>query len=141
MWKKYLKFILLGVVLIVLGVVLFIRFYIFKEAATSVASKKADIILEAGDLVNSFETDEKTANTNYLNKIVEVKGVVDNVADSKSDISVYLKQKGKTSGVMCSFDKAEYQKNPVKPGDHVSIKGICSGYLMDVVLNKCAVKK
>ncbi len=128
-------------VLLVLAAFLFVKFYIFKKADTSVVSKKADIVMEAGDLVKSFETDEKSANVKYLNKIIVVKGEVDNITDTKADITVYIKQKGKTSGIMCSFDRTEFQRNVVKIGDQVSIKGICSGYLMDVVLNKCTVEK
>lgn len=141
MWKIIKKFILPGVILIALGIFLFVKFYIFKKADVSVASKKPDIEMVAGDLVKGFETDEKAANTKYLNKIIEVKGVVDNVTETKADVTVYLKEKDKTAGIMCSFDKLEFQKNLVKAGDQVRIKGICSGYLMDVVLNKCAVEK
>lgn len=117
----------------------FVKFYVFKESATTVASQKADFVVEAGDLLSTFEKDEKVANDKYLNKIVEVKGLVDNVTDTKDDITVYIKQKGKTSGIMCSFDKKEFKRKGAKSGDEVSVKGICSGYLMDVILNKCAV--
>ena len=50
-------------------------------------------------------------------------------------------EKGKTSGVMCSFDKNVIKKDAVKPGDSVNIKGICNGYLMDVIMNKCVLMK
>ena len=138
--KKVRIILIIGATL-VLVIFFFVKFYIFKKADTNVASKKADVEMEAGDLVKSFDADEKSANTKFLNKIIMVKGVVDNVTDTKSDITVYIKQKDKTSGIMCSFDKTEFQKSPVKAGDEVRIKGICSGYLMDVVLNKCALVK
>jgi hypothetical protein len=141
MWKKIKKYILPAIILVALAVFLFVKFYIFKVSDTSVSSRKADIELTAIDLLKSFEADEKAANTQYLNKVVQVKGLVDNVTESKADFAVYLKEKDNTSGVMCSFDKSEFQKNPIKAGDQVSIKGICNGYLMDVVLNKCAVEK
>jgi hypothetical protein len=138
---KKIKLIIAIVVLLFLVGGLVVKFYVFKKAETSVASKKADIVMESGDLVTNFENDEKSANAKYLNKIIEVKGVIDNITDTKADVTVYLKQKASTSGVVCSFDKTVFQKNTVKIGDQVSIKGICSGYLMDVVLNKCAVVK
>jgi len=136
---------LVVVLLLVLFGFVFVKFYVFRKADTSVASKKADVEITVSDLVKSFEIDEKAANTKYLSKIILVKGIVDNVADTKNDtaaeITIYLKDKGKTSGVMCSFDKSIIHKDVVKSGDSVSIKGICSGYLMDVVMNKCALVK
>ncbi len=119
---------------------IFVKVYVFKNAETSVTSKKADITMEAGQLVKDFSSNENSANTKYLNKIITVKGFVDNVADNKADVSVYLKLKDETSGVLCSFDRAEFKKNAIKAGTQVSIKGICNGYLMDVVLNKCALE-
>lgn len=142
------KIITIGLVVILLVAFigfLFIKLYVFKKPDASVASKKPDVEITAKDLVNSFETNEKTANAKFLAKIILVQGVVDNVAETKSDtaseITVYLKDKEETSGVMCSFNKSVLQKDLLKPGDSVKIKGICSGYLMDVVLNKCALVK
>lgn len=142
--KKWMVSLAVVLLLALIGI-LFVKFYVFKKADESVASKKADVEITADDLVKSFEADEKSANARYLSKILLVKGTIDNVADTKNDtateITVYLKEKGKTSGVMCSFNKHVFKKDSVKPGDSVSIKGICSGYLMDVVMNKCALVK
>lgn len=131
-----------GVIVIVLVLfLLFLKLYIFRNSDTSVSSRKADVELNAGELMKSFETDEQSANTKYLNKIIMVKGIVDNITDTKNDITVYLKEKGNTGGVMCSFSKFEYKHEALKIGDTAKIKGVCNGYLMDVVLNKCAIEK
>jgi DNA/RNA endonuclease YhcR with UshA esterase domain len=138
---------ILAIIAIAMAILVFffIKFYIFRKSDVSVASKKADIEIAAGDLVKSFESDEKAADAKYLSKIILVKGIVNNVADTETgtapDITVYLKEKGSDSGVMCSFDKSTFKKEMVKQGDLVSIKGICNGYLMDVVMNKCALVK
>lgn len=135
---------LIALILIIL-IGIFIKVYIFRKADVSVASKKADVEISAGDLAASFESDEKAANAKYLSKIILVKGVVESISESKSDtasqVSVYLKEKGSTAGVMCSFDKTTFPKDKIKQGQTVYIKGICDGYLMDVVLNKCAMNE
>jgi hypothetical protein len=141
MSKNVKRIILAAIVFVALAVFMFIKFYIFKKADISVGSKKADVEMVAADLVKSFESDETAANGKYLNKIIAVKGTVDKISDNKEDISVYLKEGNESSGVMCSFDKSTIQKDAVKPGDKISVKGICSGYLMDVVLNRCAIEK
>jgi len=115
--------------------------WVFKKSDISVGTKKADIEIEAGALVKNFETDENTANAKYLNKVIRVTGVVDKVVEGSNDVSVYLKKKDESSGINCSFDKSVFKKISCKTGNLVSIKGVCSGYLMDVVLNKCAMEK
>jgi hypothetical protein len=130
---------------VIVAIILFVGVWswVFKKSDVSVGTKKADIEIEAGALVESFETDENAANSKYLNKVIRVTGPVDKIVEGANDVSVYLKKKGESSGVSCNFDKSVFKSKNVKckTGDLISIKGICSGYLMDVVLNKCAVEK
>ena len=105
------------------------------------ASKNADIQITAQDLLSKFETNEEEANTLYLDKILLVSGLVDEIKADSATVSIYLKNKESLSGVICGFNKSEIDMNEIKKGDQVKIKGICSGYLLDVVLNKCSIVK
>jgi hypothetical protein len=144
--KKYsmagnLKRIMFASAVVVIFLFVGVWSWVFKKSDISVGTKKADIEIEAGALVKNFETDENTANAKYLNKVIRVTGVVDKVVEGSNDVSVYLKKKDESSGINCSFDKSVFKKISCKTGNLVSIKGVCSGYLMDVVLNKCAMEK
>ena len=68
-----------------------------------------------------------------------VSGTVDSVTEDSLGYSVYLKEKDAISGIVCSFDKSSIDSARVKPGAQINVKGICTGYLMDVVLNKCSL--
>ncbi len=127
-------------IVVIMGIVLGIAalMYTFKKSAVSVKSKKPDVVLHAGDLLNAFETDEPKANGLYLGKIVSVTGRVQSVSEDSVGISVYLKEEDDLAGILCSFDKSADVSSIVK-GKEVEIKGICTGYLMDVVLNRCAI--
>ncbi len=138
--KRKVTIISAGIVIIVLAVFITWK-WVFREADTSVSAQKADISLDAAKLVQDFEMNEDSANTKYLNKVVSISGTVDNLKETENNITVYLKDPGDISGVVCSFDKTTLDTSSVKPGDRVKIKGICSGYLLDVVLNKCAIDK
>jgi len=141
MKSKKIKIVVIALALVVIVIAVFFKFYIFRKADTSVTSRTADVVIEAGDLVKSFDQDEKTANVKYLNKIVMVNGVVDEIKDAQTNMTVHITGTDASSGVICNFDKNEFGKNPAIVGKHVSIKGICNGYLMDVILNKCAWEK
>ena len=139
MSRKYIILISFVVVAAVIGL-LALR-WVYKPAATSVDAEKADVVISAGDLVNQFETDETAANKSYLDKIVLVTGTIESVSEDQTVITVSLKNPGDLSGVLCSFDNTTLKKEDFITGKQIKVKGICTGYLMDVVLTKCSLVK
>lgn len=133
------KFLIIG-----LAVALAIGFIVwkitFKKADTSVQDKKADVEILASNLLSEFETNESAANTKYLDKIIVVEGIVADVKKDTSGVSVYLKEPESMSGVLCGFNKNTQIPHEIKVGETLKIKGVCNGYLMDVLLNKCSVE-
>jgi len=123
----------------VIGVIVALR--VFKKAEISVASAKAELAIGASPLTQQFENNEDSANALYLGKIIEVSGTINSISDNEQGISIYLKNNGESSGVMCSFGKGTIKTSELSQGQSVKIKGICNGYLLDVVLNKCAISK
>jgi hypothetical protein len=111
--------------------------YTFRKTSTSVDDQKTDLECTATELVTAFETDETAANALYLGKILEVSGTVEAVTEDSLGISVYLKDQDALAGVMCSFDRQNVESALLLNGTQVTVKGLCTGYLMDVVLNKC----
>jgi len=128
-------------ILFVVGIIaaVLVYMYTFRKTDPSVASKKADIEISAAELLKSFETDEAAANALYLGKIIRVSGVVESVSEDSVGISIYLQDADAMAGVICSFDKKTNDISWVEKGSTVKIKGICTGYLMDVVFNRCAM--
>lgn len=137
---KKLRIVVLILAVVIIGGAAFVKFVIFRKSDPSVASKKPDIEIASGALVKNFEMDENSSNSKYLNKILLVTGRVDNITANKDEVTIYLKDKDQTSGVMCSFTKGQIPGDAVVVGNTVKIKGICNGYLMDVVLNRCSLE-
>jgi len=113
--------------------------YTFRDSESSVAGRKTDITIDASGLVSAFETNEDSANDLYLEKIIRVSGTVGSVSEDSLGYSVYLKENEAGSGVLCSFDRASFEPSRITPGSKVVIKGMCTGYLLDVVLNRCSL--
>lgn len=120
---------------------IFIREWVYKEPDKSVGNRSTDIIISAGQLVKAFEEDENSANAKYLNKIIEVTGIIKSITENDKEICVVIKDDNATAGVSCSFDLSTIEKSNFVPGKSIIVKGICNGFLMDVVLNKCVVIK
>ena len=126
-----------GIAVIALGVAGYL--YTFRPSATDVSGQKAFLELNAEELVTEFETNEKEANSKYLDKVMIVEGNIASITEEASSISVYLKPEDAISGVMCTFDKSSIDQSLYSRNQTVRVKGICTGYLLDVVLNKCVI--
>lgn len=131
----------IAIVFLGLIVAIFIWLYAFRKADLSVASQKAETEIAATDLLKKFESNETEANTTFLGKVIIVSGTIDKITEDSTNVSVYLKNPEDISGVMCGFNKTMIDKTTIKTGSTLRIKGICTGYLMDVVLNKCSLEK
>jgi len=114
--------------------------YLFNKPHQSIKSVDAEFQSTAPELVTQFQDNEEAANKQYLGKVVEVNGVVSDIAtDEKGVLNITL-QGGDLSVVTCQFEKANQESAlTLKKGQSVSIKGICTGILMDVVLVDCVV--
>jgi hypothetical protein len=134
------KRILILVLVIAVITALLVWKYTFRKTESSVESQKAEVVVTASDLLAAFETDEDQANTLYLDKIVQVTGRVESVSEDSLGVSVYLKENDAISGILCSFGKGSMEPSSLQAGNIISIKGICTGYLMDVVMNKCSLE-
>lgn len=118
--------------------------YLYNKQHKDLSRVKADYILEAHDLVLAFATDEVAASGKYINKVIEVTGLVTwmEFGAADSTLSLTLTGYGDNSGVICTFNGVT-DKSLVsfKEGKSLTVRGECSGMLMDVLLNNCAVVK
>lgn len=112
--------------------------YLFYKKPANQAFVKPDYIITAIALQKDFEDNEKAASSKYINKTLEVTGSVASItqADS-SNLNISLKTGSDLSSVICTFASSDPSK--FKIGEETTLRGICSGYLMDVLLNNCAL--
>lgn len=134
-------FILSGVVvalLIAAGYGVYV--YTYNKPHRSV--QKADLTIEALQLLAEFEQDEAKANTMYLDKVIEVNGVVKDVMKRDNSFTLLLGDPAALGSVSCALDSmSATDAYGVKAGDTVIVRGICTGMLMDVALTNCQLIK
>jgi hypothetical protein len=134
---KYIKYLLL---LAAIGAA--VGFYMYNKPHQNMERAAADVTMTAPELFQAFEEDELAANEAYLDKVVEVKGKVQDVSkDDEGLTSLTLNSGSDMFGVICQFDElTDHSKTEFEVGEEVTVKGICTGKLMDVVLVRCVVK-
>lgn len=131
-----------GIVMLVIVSGVAFGLYKFNLKHSDLRKVKPAYTLGSTELFAAFETDETSASAKYLNKVVEVSGNVAAIEYGSADstLSITLRPEDQFSGVICTFSGIKDQSQvSVKIGDMVSIRGECSGMLMDVLLNNCAL--
>lgn len=108
-------------------------FFVWNKPQQNVKSATA-IPVQATTLFSEYSTNEKNANARYIDKIVEVSGTVSSISkNSEGKTVVLLKTDDLMFGVNCTMEEVV----KIKEGETVSLKGICTGYLTDVVVIRC----
>jgi hypothetical protein len=122
---------------------LLIGLYLFNKKDPNLIKVKPDYIIDVSSLVNEFTQDENSASAKYVDKVLEVKGPVLAIEPtSDSTMNVTLSAENQMTGVICSFrDVTDTSSQNLKQGEIVTIRGVCSGMLMDVLLNNCVMVK
>lgn len=112
------------------------------EATQTSIPETVDVLrISAADLLAQYETNEVAADRVYKGKLVEVRGVVDNVGkDILGQMYVALKG-GNEFGIFCvqCFFGRDWESAlaTVKPGYIYKIRGKCTGKLGNVLLKEC----
>ena len=136
--KTYIKIALFIVTFIALSSIL-AALYLFNMKHTDMAKAKPDFVITASLLQKDFESDETAASTKYINKIIEVNGKITSVKPGENNIlSISLATDSDMTSIICTFP-AITDTSKFKVGDDITLRGECSGFLMDVLLNNCAL--
>ena len=138
--KNYIKIALLFVFFLAvagIGVAL----YLYNLKPKDLQKAKPDFVISAIELQKAFETDEKASSAKYINKIVEVGGEIVSVKPGeKNSLNISLATSNDLSNINCTFP-ALLDNPDLKKGDQITLRGECSGFLIDVELNNCAFVK
>lgn len=115
--------------------------YMYTKESPDLAKVKADFMLPVSEIVNEFNLDEAAASAKYIDKIVEVTGPVSSIEEiGDSTMNITLANADQLSGVICTFkDLSDITSLQLKVGDNVTVRGVCAGMLLDVLLNDCVL--
>lgn len=113
----------------------------YNKPARNLAGETAYISIAAPDLYRAFSENETEANRKYLDQVVQVRGVLQNVSrGNDGSLNLTLDAGSPMGGVTCEVPGTNIPEGlNLKTGRELALKGQCTGYLMDVVLVKCVI--
>lgn len=113
--------------------------YLFYKGSADLSRTRPDFIMTATDLQKEFETDETEASSKYINRIIEVSGKIASVKKGENNyLSVSFETGSAISSVIGTFPGVT-GTDVLSPGETITFRGQCSGFLLDVLLNNCSV--
>ncbi len=127
MIKKVLIFILL----IITGAGIF-GYLQWNKPHSDMNKANVDMSIAANILMKEYD------DAKFLNKTIQVTGTIKEVQVENTTTSIKLEAEDPMGDISCELDKYSDQKGKqYKVGDKVTFKGICTGKLMDVVIDRC----
>lgn len=135
-WVKVLL-ILIGIGLVTGGI---IAYRIFTKPHRDVTQEKG-LQLSAQALYDAFKANETDANAKYLDKAIQLSGEVTEITTNQDGNKVVnFKTNDPFVVINCTF---KTDPGELKPGDTITFKGICTGYIPDanVVINEGVLVK
>ena len=139
MKKNKFTFISLFFIIVIIG--LFFLLNQYNKPSVDVANLEADLVINVDEILMDFQKDEEKANLKYTNNIIEVHGEISEISTVDGNATITLKDNEFDANVICNVQPMENKEAlQLKKGDQVSLKGICTGYLLDVILVKCVIE-
>lgn len=125
---------------IVLGLALTV--YVYNKPHVNVKESDAVYVLNAENLINEYQQNETVTNEKYSENVIQVKGKVFEISTLKGNSVITLKDENLESSIICHMLPEENMKAlKLKKGQNIEIKGICTGYLLDVIMVRCTLAK
>ena len=123
-----------------ISVGLLVALNLYNKPHLDVEKSNADIIISIQNLLDDYKKDENFANIKYVDQIIQIKGEISDITIDNGNSIIIFKDSTRASSVMCHMSPEENLKVlKLKKDGEITIKGICTGYLLDVIMIRCVL--
>ena len=116
----------------------FFYYEVQKPAAKNVANMEVAMALETDDLIKMFQDNKEDASNSLIEKVVQVKGQIKEISFINERYTFLLTSENFPKNfVMCEMAPGNLRIEEFQVGDTLELRGICKGYLLDVIMLNC----
>ena len=131
--------ILIGLIILMSIVILF-ALNLYNKPHLNVEKTEADLVINIHELLDDYKNDENLANGKYVDQVIQISGEISEINIENGNSIIIFKDSTGTSSVMCHMSPEENLKVlKLKKDGEIILKGICTGYLLDVILIRCVL--
>lgn len=130
------KILLIGLILIIISLYFIINLY--NKPFIDIEKSNPKIEITALEILNDYQADERLANEKYVDNLIQIKGEVADIKYENGTSVITLKGENDFSNIICRMlPEANLEVLKLKKGAQIMVKGVCTGYLLDVVMVRC----
>lgn len=125
-------------------VAVLVAYFMYNKPHQNIQKASVDETISASALLDAYEKDETAANEQFLDKVIAVEGIVrDKSTNDDGQVQINLETGDPLASVTCTMDHLSEHEGleAIQKGDKVTLKGICTGMLMDVIIDRCVLIK
>lgn len=126
--------------LVTAGIVVVIIFLFLNTKDVDIRKAKTEMSVSTKEFIHGFEHRDRVAYKDYIEKAIEVNGVLHKITSKKDTYTLLLKGQEIDTFVLCEMKKD--QNNAImllNKGDNIKIKGILKGFLQDAIILNCII--
>ncbi len=129
--------------IVIIGIIGAYGYKEFNRKPANLYDLQVQEIISSDSLLAAYEFDETKANGNFLGKTLLVSGVIAEINNQQDSLlNIFLGKAEDMHKVSCLLDNNQLETmKKYSVGNPISIKGICTGFLADVELNRCVIIK
>jgi hypothetical protein len=114
-------------------------FYQYSKGHKSIENVKPDFTYAAPEFLDIYNEDEDKANEMFLGKIIQVTGIVNEIKEEAGVGSIIILDSGSLmESIQCEMSQ-QIAAGSVAKDQSITIKGYCTGKILDIVLNRCVI--
>jgi hypothetical protein len=141
------KVIYIGLMLVIVAIAGTV-YYVFNKPHRNVVNEESAFSLSSDQLLAEYDKDTASANKKYLDKVIQLKGTVsDVIVDQQGGVVIVLNDGKSMFGITCTISaNSKEASKKYQKGKEISLKGICTGGIVDpdfggaaVTMNKCEI--
>lgn len=112
----------------------------FKSSEKNLQNEHAERSVSSKELINAYTINEEKSDRLYAGKIIEVTGFIKEISFLNNRNTIILNSNTETFGVICDVNPNQEEKiKLLKKHQKIRVKGICKGFLKDVILLNCSI--
>jgi len=113
----------------------------FLKTAPPMKRLDADYQVEATQLYSAYDANEETADLKYLNKVIEVTGVVQNIETPENSLPVVSLKTNGFGVVKCTMEAPlnDNELKLIRLDTPITFRAECIGSLLDVMLIRAII--
>ena len=135
------KFFLFIIIVIIAIIGYYYIIPLFTSSDKNIENEVPELALNSNDLISAYISNEEKSDELYVGKIIEVTGSIKEITFLNDRNTIILESKNKKFGVICDLNPNQKEKiKELKKHQKIKVKGICKGFLKDVILLNCAIE-